>query len=476
MTPFTYRDGGLHAEDVPLSRIAEQVGTPVYVYSQTAIEAAYDRFAGALEGEIGKARTLICYAMKANSNVGVLAALAARGAGADIVSEGELLRALAAGVPADKIVYPGVGKTRQEIAAALKAGIHQFNAESLPELEQIDAVARAMGVRAPVALRINPDVDAKTHHKISTGRAEDKFGIDAEALPEVVARLHELDAIELKGLAVHIGSQITDEAPFRQAYTRLAELYRWLQGEGWPVSRLDLGGGLGIVYRDEPAPDVEGYARLVRETVAETTDAELAFEPGRHLVANAGVLVTRTIHLKQGRVRPILVVDAAMNDLIRPALYEAWHDLKPVAGPLAGPVDGAPREDELRQMDVVGPVCESADTFARARPLPPLRAGDLLAFFSAGAYGAVMSSGYNSRLPVPEVMVHGDRFAIVRRRPTFQEVLSTEQVPGWLGRPADTADAAAGNAAPTDAAQTDDAPVRAAPADAAPAAGTRKTG
>jgi diaminopimelate decarboxylase len=435
MTPFTYRDGGLHAEDVPLSRIAEQVGTPVYVYSQTAIEAAYDRFAGALAAEIGEARTLVCYAMKANSNVGVLAALAARGAGADIVSEGELLRALAAGIPADRIVYPGVGKTRQEIAAALEAGIHQFNAESLPELEQIDAVAREMGLLAPVALRINPNVDAKTHHKISTGRAEDKFGIDSDALPEVVERLRALDAIELKGLAVHIGSQITDEDPFRQAYTRTAELYRWLQAEGWPVDRIDLGGGLGIVYRDEPAPDVEGYARLVRETVAETTDAKLAFEPGRHLVGNAGVLVTRTLYLKQGRVRPILVVDAAMNDLIRPALYEAWHELKPIAGEVP--------EDALTQMDVVGPVCESADTFARARPLPRMQAGDLVAFFSAGAYGAVMASGYNSRLPVPEVMVQGDRFAIVRHRPTFQEVLKSEQVPGWLGRPADAAPAPA---------------------------------
>lgn len=429
MTPFTYTDQGLCAEGVPLARIAEEVGTPVYVYSQGAIEAAYDRFAGALHAEIGAERTLVCYAMKANSNVAVLATLAARGAGADIVSEGELLRALAAGIPANRIVYPGVGKTRREIAAALEAGIHQFNAESLPELEQIDAVARSMGVRAPVALRINPNVDAKTHHKISTGRAEDKFGIDADALPEVTARLRQLDAVELKGLAVHIGSQITEEEPFRQAYTRMAELYRWLQGEGWPVDRIDLGGGLGIVYRDEPAPDVEGYARLVRETVAETTDARLAFEPGRHLVGNAGVLVTRTVHLKQGRVRPILVVDAAMNDLIRPALYEAWHDLKPVAR--------APREDELVQMDVVGPVCESADTFARARPLPPMQAGDLAAFFSAGAYGAVMASGYNSRLPVPEVMVQGERFAIVRHRPTFEEVLRSEQVPGWLGRPAD---------------------------------------
>jgi diaminopimelate decarboxylase len=296
-----------------------------------------------------------------------------------------------------------------------------------------------MGLRAPVALRINPDVDAKTHHKISTGRAEDKFGIDADALPEAIARLRALDAVKLVGLAVHIGSQITEEAPFRAAYTRTAELYRWLQAAGWPVSRIDLGGGLGIVYRDEPAPDVEGYARLVRETVAETTDAELAFEPGRHLVGNAGVLLTRAVYLKQGRVRPILVVDAAMNDLIRPALYEAWHELKPVAG--------AAREAELTQMDVVGPVCESADTFARARPLPPLAAGDLLAFFSAGAYGAVMASGYNSRLPAPEVLVRGDRFAIVRRRPTFQEVLVHEQVPGWLGGPGgDAAATQAGSA------------------------------
>jgi diaminopimelate decarboxylase len=421
--PFTYRDGTLHAEDVPLPRIAEAVGTPCYVYSQGAIEAAYDRFKGALDAELGPDRVLVCYAMKANHNLGVLAALAARGAGADVVSEGEIRRALAAGIPAEKIVYPGVGKSRQEIAFALEAGIHQFNAESLPEIEQIDAVARALGRTAPVAIRVNPDVDAKTHHKISTGRAQDKFGIDADTLPEVVDRLRALDHVRLKGLAVHIGSQVTEEIPFREAYTRLRALYLWLREEGWPVSRLDLGGGLGIVYRDEPAPDVEGYARIVRETVGDL-DAELTFEPGRHLVGNAGLLLTRALYVKPARTRPILVVDAAMNDLLRPALYEAWHELKPVRAPDA--------RGEVRQMDIVGPVCESSDTFARARALPPVDQGDLLAFFSAGAYGASMASSYNSRLTVPEVLVRGDGFAIVRQRPTFQDMLAAEARPEWL--------------------------------------------
>jgi diaminopimelate decarboxylase len=424
--PFPVRDGGLCCESVPLARIAEAVGTPVYVYSQSAIEAAYDRFAGALEAELGRGRTLVCYAMKANDNLAVVSALAARGCGADVVSGGELRIALAAGVPAEKIVYPGVGKTRDEIRLALEAGIHQFNAESLPELEAIDAVARALGVTAPVALRINPDVDARTHHKISTGRAEDKFGIDLDQVPEVLERLRALDAVALKGLAVHIGSQITQEPPFREAYGRLAELYQGLQAEGWPVDRLDLGGGLGIVYRDEPAPDVEGYARLVAETVGHL-DAQLAFEPGRHLVGHAGVLLTRALYVKPGRVRPIVVVDAAMNDLIRPALYEAWHDIATVRRDRA-----AADPDGFRQVDVVGPVCESSDTFARARALPPVAPGDLLAFKSAGAYGAVMASGYNARLPAPEVLVQGSAFAIVRARPSFEEVLSAERLPDWL--------------------------------------------
>ena len=423
MTPFPTRDGALHCEDVPLARIAEAVGTPVYVYSQGTIEAAYDRFAGALEDVLGASRTLVCYAMKANPNVAVTRVLADRGAGADVVSEGELRRALAAGVPPHKIVFAGVGKSRGEIAAALKAGIQQFNAESVPELETIDAVAAEMGRVAPVALRINPDVDARTHHKISTGRAEDKFGIDADAVPQVLERLRGLTHVALEGLAVHIGSQITEDAPFRQAFTRLAELYAELQADGWPLQRLDLGGGLGIVYRDEPAPDVEGYAAIVGETVGHL-DAEIAFEPGRHLVGNAGVLLTRTLYVKQGRVRPIVVVDAAMNDLIRPALYDAWHELKPVAAPQP--------TGEARQMDIVGPVCETADTFARARLLPPVTAGDLLAFFSAGAYGACMASAYNSRLPVPEVLVRGDRFAIVRPRPTFEETMAAERSPEWL--------------------------------------------
>ena len=421
---FIYRDGRLHAEDVPLERIAEAVGTPCYVYSQGAMTAAYDRFAGALRAALGPERgMLVCYAVKANPHVAVIRALAERGAGADVVSEGELRRALAAGVPPEKIVFAGVGKTRGELAFALKAGIHQINVESLSELRALGAVARELDRTAEIALRVNLDVDARTHHKISTGRAGDKFGIDADTLPEVLTVLRDLPNVALKGLAVHLGSQMIDMAPFETGFLRLAQLYSDLRAEGWPLERLDLGGGLGIAYHDEPPPDVEAYARVVAKTMR-GVDAELAFEPGRHLVGNAGVLLTRTLYIKQGRLRPFVVVDAAMNDLIRPALYDAWHDIVPLDEP----------DEDTRpgRVDVVGPVCETGDTFATARALPLPQEGALLAVLSAGAYGAAMASTYNSRLPAPEVLVHAETYAVIRARPSHAALMSAETVPDWL--------------------------------------------
>jgi diaminopimelate decarboxylase len=421
---FPYVDGHLHAEGVPLDRIAAEVGTPCYVYAQSAMEAAYDNFAGTLRAKLGGETPInVCYAVKANPNLAVVRALAARGAGADIVSEGELRRALAGGIPADKIVFAGVGKTRAEMAYALSAGIHQFNVESLPELDALDAVAREQGTTAPVALRVNPDVDARTHHKIATGRAENKFGIDIDMVPEVLERLRRLPNVKLHGLAIHIGSQIGEMQPFRDAFTRLAELYRSLRHDGWPVSRLDLGGGLGIAYRDEPPPDVAGYAQVVADIIG-PLGAALSFEPGRHLVGNAGVLLSRVIFVKEGRAKRFVIVDAAMNDLIRPSLYDAWHEIVPVRRPEPG--------TRTVRADVVGPVCETGDLFAEARPLPEMHARDLLAIFSAGAYGATMASPYNSRLAAPEVLVQGDAYAVVRGRPSHEDMLAAETVPGWL--------------------------------------------
>lgn len=432
MSGFTYVDGVLHADGVSLERIAAEVGTPCYVYAQSVVTEAYDRFSRVLSDTLApRPAPLICYALKANPNLAVIRALAARGAGADVVSEGEIRRALAVGVPPEKIVFAGVGKTRTEMSFALEQGIHQFNVESLPEMDALDASARDLGRVAPVALRVNPDVDAGTHDKISTGRAGDKFGIDVKDLPDVLDRLAALPHLSLKGLAIHIGSQVGDLAPFRAAFTRIAEIYRGLRTEGWPVSRLDLGGGLGIVYRDEALPDLGAYARLVAETVGDL-GAELTFEPGRQLVGNAGVLVTRTIYVKQGRVRPFVVIDAGMNDLIRPALYDAWHEIVPICAPGG--------DAEAIEVDVVGPVCETGDTFAQARSLYPVSEADLLAFRSAGAYGATMSSTYNSRLPAPEVLVNGEDYAVIRPRPSHEAMMAAESMPSWLAMPArDTA-------------------------------------
>ncbi len=367
---------------------------------------------------------MICYALKANSNLAVICTLAKLGAGADVVSEGELRRALAAGVPVGKIVFSGVGKGEDEMALALDAGIHQFNIESEPELEVLADMAAARGRRAPVAIRLNPDVDAGTHAKIDTGRKENKFGIAIDRAHAVFARAAELPGLAIVGVAVHIGSQLTDLAPFRAAFERVAELVADLRADGHPIRRLDLGGGLGIPYHDDDVPpSPTDYAAMVRE-VAEPLGCEVVLEPGRLLVGNAGVLVTRVIYVKEGSTRGFVIVDAAMNDLLRPTLYDAYHAIIPVREP----EDGAP----TRALDVVGPVCETGDIFAAQRPLPPLQPGDLLAICSTGAYGAVMASGYNTRLPAPEVLVRGDAHAVVRPRPSYDEVLGQELMPDWL--------------------------------------------
>lgn len=415
---FAYKDGLLHAEGVSLARIAEAVGTPFYCYSSGAVESAYEDFAGAFRDR----PALVCYALKANANLALVRTLARLGAGADVVSEGELRVALAAGVPAERIVFAGVGKTEAEMAAGLEAGILQFNVESLPELEALNRVAAARGVRAPTALRINPDVDARTHEKITTGKAENKFGIDLGRVREVAGLAAGMPGVSLQGLAVHIGSQLTGLAPFRAAFERLAALYTELREAGHDLHQLDFGGGLGIAYRDETPPSVADYAAMVEE-VAGALDARLVFEPGRLLVGNAGVLVTRVIYVKEGAQRRFLIVDSAMNDLIRPTLYDAWHDIVPVAE--------APGDD--RQLfDIVGPVCETGDTFARQRALPAMAAGDLLAICCAGAYSACMASAYNMRRLAPEVLVRGRDFAVVRPRPDYAEMLARDRLPGWL--------------------------------------------
>ncbi len=419
MTLFDYRGGALHAEDVALKDIAEAVGTPFYCYPTATIERDYRVFTAAF----ADAPATVCYSLKANSNLAVVRTLAALGAGADVVSGGELRRALAAGVPAERIVFSGVGKTRDEMALGLDAGILQFNVESVAEIEVLSELAAAAGARAPVALRINPDVDARTHGKITTGTRATKFGIPIAQAPAAAARAATLPAVDLVGLAVHIGSQLTDLAPFEAAFGRMADLARTLRADGHAIERLDLGGGLGIRYTDETPPDPEAYAAVAKRAVS-GLGCRLLLEPGRVLVGNAGVLITRVLDVKQAGERTFVVVDAAMNDLLRPALYDAQHAIEPVTEP--------PPEAARAPVDVVGPVCESADSFAKNRPLPPVAAGDLLAIRTAGAYGAVMASSYNARPLTPEVLVKGSAYAVVRRRPSFDETVAAEHMPDWL--------------------------------------------
>jgi diaminopimelate decarboxylase len=416
---IAYRRGELHVEGVALAHIAAAVGTPFYCYSSAAIERNYRAFASAFaERNCG-----IFYSVKANSNLAVIRTLARLGAGADVVSEGEMRRALAAGLPPEKIIFSGVGKTEDELRFAVERGLHQINVESEPELRLLSRLASGAGKPAPVALRINPDVDARTHAKISTGRKESKFGIDLAQAPGVLRLAASLPGIAVVGLAVHIGSQITELSPLELAFARVAELLREARRDGIALGRLDLGGGLGNRYRHESVPSVEDYARMVQR-VTEGLEVALAIEPGRRIVANAGILVSRVLYAKEGAARRFLVLDAAMNDLIRPALYGAWHEIVPILAPAA--------EAERRPMDVVGPICETSDSFAEQRLLPPLAAGDLLAMLSAGAYGAVMSSSYNTRLMVPEVLVRGDAFGVIRPRPGYAELLSQDKMPDWL--------------------------------------------
>jgi len=422
MDHFDYRSGVLHAEDVSLAEIAAQVGTPFYVYSSATLE----RHLSVMDAALAGMPHLVCFAVKACGNLAVLRTLARKGAGMDVVSEGEMRRALAAGVPGAKIVFSGVGKTRAEMAAALAAGVGQFNVESEPELEALSQVAASMGLRAPVAVRVNPDVDAKTHAKIATGKSENKFGVPIAKAAAVYALAARLPGVEVVGVDVHIGSQLTELAPFADAFARVAALVGALRAQGHAIRRIDLGGGLGIPYvRSNEAPPLPfDYGAMVREAVG-GLGAEIVIEPGRLIAGNAGLLVASVIYLKRGEGRDFLILDAAMNDLVRPAMYDAWHDIVPGTEPAA--------DAPLAPFDVVGPVCETGDTFARARMLPPLAAGDLVAFRSAGAYGAAMASEYNARPLVPEVLVAQNRFDVVRSRPTYDEMLARERIPDWLG-------------------------------------------
>ncbi len=420
MDHFLYRDGVLHAEDVSLADIAETVGTPFYAYSTATLTRHYRLF----EEALSPLPHSICFAIKSLSNIAILKTLGDLGAGMDVVSGGEYRRARAAGVPGERIVFSGVGKTREEMRLALTGGVRQFNVESEPELRALSEVASAMGLTAPITIRVNPDVDARTHEKIATGKKENKFGIPIGRALAVYAEAARLPGIEVVGIDVHIGSQLTDLAPFEEAYAKVADLTLALRAEGHDIRRLDLGGGLGIPYtRGNDAPPLPlDYGALVKRTVGHL-GCEIEIEPGRLISGNAGVLVSRVIYVKEGEGRDFLILDAAMNDLIRPSMYGAHHDIVPLA---------EPRNADLHEFDVVGPVCETGDTFAKARPLPPMAEGDLVAFRSAGAYGAVMASEYNTRPLIPEVLVRGDHYAVIRARPTFDEILARDTMPAWL--------------------------------------------
>ncbi len=421
MDHFIYKEGVLHAEDVAVTEIASTVGTPFYAYSEATLARHFRVFDEALDGM----DHLICYAVKANSNVAVLKILGDLGAGMDVVSGGEYLRAKAAGVPGDRIVFSGVGKTREEMRMVLTGGIRQFNVESEPELAVLNEVAQELGVVAPITLRVNPDVDAKTHAKIATGKSDNKFGIPIAKSRAVYAQAAEMAGIDVVGVDVHIGSQLTDLEPFRNAFLKVRELTEELRADGHNIRRLDLGGGLGIPYaRSNEAPPLPiDYGQVIKETVGDL-GVEIEIEPGRLVAGNAGIMVTSVIYNKEGEGRDFLIVDAAMNDLIRPAMYEAHHDIIPVLEPEVG-------TDQI-EVDIVGPVCETGDTFAKHRMMHPVADGGLVAFRSAGAYGAVMSSEYNTRPMIPEVLVKGDQFAVIRERPTFDEMINRDKVPEWL--------------------------------------------
>ncbi len=425
MDHFNYRDGSLHAEAIPLASIAAAVDTPCYVYSTATLERHYRVVSDAFSG----LDPLICYAVKANGSLAIIHTLARRGAGADVVSGGELRAAIAGGVSPGRIVFSGVGKSRDELAEALQAGILRVNVESFSELELLSAVAVAQGTKTAIAIRVNPDVDAGTHAKITTARSDSKFGIHWTLVPAAFDRAAALPGLQPVGLAMHIGSQLTDLAPFAAAFRRMGDLARGLENRGFRIDSLDVGGGLGIPYGNEAValPQPADHARIVRETLGGLVGAgrrRLILEPGRVLVGNAGVLLTRVLHVKPEGARPFVIVDAAMNDLARPALYGAYHSIVPVVAPPPGASSDT--------VDVVGPVCESGDTFARARSLPPVAAGDLLAIRTAGAYGATMASMYNLRPLIPEVMVRGERFMVVRERICVDDLIARQRIPLWF--------------------------------------------
>jgi len=421
MNHFHYINGILHAENVSIPEIAKEVSTPFYCYSTATLTRHYNVFAEAFSDIDAK----VCYAMKANSNQAVLTTLAKLGCGADVVSKGELQRALTAGISADKIMFSGVGKTKEEMRAALEAGIFCFNVESVPELHQLSAVASEMGKTAPVSLRINPDVDAETHAKISTGKAGDKFGIPREDAIEVYALAASLPGLKVSGIDMHIGSQIEKLEPFDKAFARLKELITELRAEGHEIDHVDVGGGLGIPYKNDnsPPPEPEAYAQIVKKHVKEL-DCEVAFEPGRMIAGNAGILVGEVIYIKPSGEKTFIIADTAMNDLIRPTLYEAWHEIRPVEEVILSkpPIKG----------DLVGPVCETGDFMAKDRNLPAFEAGDLFAIGSAGAYGAVQAGTYNTRALVPEVLVNGDEFHVIRPRIEVEDIIAMDSLPNWL--------------------------------------------
>ncbi len=421
MNHFDYRDGVLHAEDVNLVTLAAEVGTPFYCYSTATLERHYKVFAAAF----ADTDALICYAMKANSNQAVIRTLAKLGAGADVVSGGELKRARAAGIPADKIMFSGVGKTADELALAIDEGIFCINVESEPELDLLSQVAASKGRTAHVSVRVNPDVDAKTHHKIATGKSENKFGIPISRARDVYTHASKLKGIEVSGVDMHIGSQITDLDPFSNAFALMAEFVRELRADGHTISHVDFGGGLGIPYRDdnEPPPLPDAYADVVKRAV-KNLGCRLIFEPGRLLVGNAGILVTSVLFVKHGEAKHFVIVDAAMNDLIRPTLYEAYHAIRPVTAPGASA--------RRIRADIVGPVCESGDFLGLDREMAEPRSGDLMAVMTAGAYGAVQAGTYNTRALVPEVLVKGADWAVVRPRLEVDQIIALDRVPGWL--------------------------------------------
>ena len=420
MRHFDHQDGEMYAEGVPLSRIAAEVGTPVYVYSTATFTRHYRVFADSFSD----IEALIAYSVKANSNIAVLATLAEQGAGADVVSGGELKRALVAGIPANKIVFSGVGKTRAEMEDALHAGIRVFNVESLAELHVLNQTALDMDKIAPVAFRVNPDVTAGGHAKISTGKKENKFGIAWSQAEATYAEAAALPGIEIVGVDVHIGSQIADLAPFEAAIVKVSGLIKRLRAAGHKINSFDIGGGLGIPYGNNAAapPPPSEYAALVKRLTSDM-DVEMIFEPGRMIAGNSGVLLSEVLYVKRGEDRDFLIIDAAMNDLLRPALYDAYHDIEPVRqGDL----------DHMETYDVVGPICESGDTFTKGREMPKLESGDLVVLHSAGAYGAAQASQYNTRPLVPEVLVNGDEYAVIRARPSVEDILKTESLPNWL--------------------------------------------